>query len=175
VRVHPNLVNLNLDAFPNVDVVGDAYELPYADRVVDAVHCEAVLEHLERPWEAVAEMFRVLKPGGLVFAASPFLQAFHAYPSHYQNYTAIGHDRLFMHQGFEVLSSGACVGPTYALTDLMALYLRTYLPTRLLSRTAHRLALVASLLARPLDRRLLRSPDAHVLASTVYTHARKPG
>jgi predicted SAM-dependent methyltransferase len=33
--------------FANVDVVADAYALPYATGSVDAVHCEAVLEHLE--------------------------------------------------------------------------------------------------------------------------------
>jgi SAM-dependent methyltransferase/uncharacterized protein YbaR (Trm112 family) len=175
VRVHPNLVNLNLDAFRNVDVVGDAYELPYADGAVDAVHCEAVLEHLEHPRQAVGEMFRVLKSSGLLFAATPFLQGFHAYPGHYQNFTLMGHDRLFSSHGFELLSSGSCVGPTFALTDLATLYCRTYLPTRLLSRGAQRAVALASLLLRPLDRRLHRSPDAHVLASTVYAHARKPG
>jgi len=175
LRVHPNLVNLNLDAFANVDVVGDAYELPYADGAVDAVYCEAVLEHLEDPRQAVGEMFRVLRAGGQLFAATPFLQGFHAYPGHYQNFTLLGHDRLFVSQGFEILSSGACVGPTVMLSDLAALYCRTYLPTRLLSRGAQRLVVLASLLVRPLDRRLNRSPDAHVLASTIYAHARKPG
>ena len=172
-RAHSHLVNLNLGAFANVDVVGDAYELPYADDVVDAVHCEAVLEHLEFPRRAVAEMFRVLRPGGQLFAATPFLQAFHAYPTHYQNFTVVGHDRLFLHQGFEILSSGACVGPTFALTDLAALYFRTFLPTRILSRGAHRLTLLASMLFRPLDRLVHRSSSAHVLASSVYSHARK--
>jgi hypothetical protein len=87
----------------------------------------------------------------------------------------MGHDRLFSSQGFELLSSGTCVGPTFALTDLVALYCRTYLPTRLLSGGAQRAVALASLLIRPLDRRLNRSPAAHVLASTVYAHARKPG
>ncbi len=42
-RPHPSLTNLNIDLFANVDVVGDAYALPYADASVDAIHCEAVL------------------------------------------------------------------------------------------------------------------------------------
>jgi SAM-dependent methyltransferase len=174
LRVHPNLVNLNLGAFANVDVAGDAYALPYAGGAVDAVHCEAVLEHLEHPRRAVREMFRVLKPGGELFAATAFLQGFHAYPDHYQNFTRVGHDRLFARQGFEILSSGACVGPTFMLSDLASLYFRTYLPGRLLGRLAQRLVVLASLVFRPIDRRLNRTPDAHLLASTVYTHARKP-
>jgi uncharacterized protein YbaR (Trm112 family) len=174
VRVHPNLVNLNLGAFANVDVVGDAYALPYADGAVDAVHCEAVLEHLEHPRRATREMFRVLKPGGELFAATAFLQGYHAYPDHFQNFTRVGHDRLFARQGFEILSSGACVGPTFMLSDLTSVYFRTYLPTRLLSRLAQRVVVLGSLMFRPIDRRLNRTPSAHVLASSVYTHARKP-
>ncbi|HXU34441.1 MAG TPA: methyltransferase domain-containing protein [Thermoanaerobaculia bacterium] len=173
-RPHPALVNLNVDLFPGVDVVGDAYELPYADGSVDAIHCEAVLEHLERPDLAVAEMVRVLRPGGEAFAATPFLQAFHAYPNHFQNFTSEGHRRLFARAGFEVLAAGACVGPTFALTDLAALYLRSYLPTRTLSRLGWAAALLMARLLRPLDRRLLRDPEAHVLASLVYAHLRKP-
>lgn len=173
LRVHPRLINLNIDRFANVDVVGTAYSLPYADGAVDAVHVEAVLEHLEYPGRAVAEMFRVLRPGGQVFAATPFLQGFHAYPSHFQNFTRVGHDRLFCRAGFEVVASGVCVGPTFALTDLTSQYLRHYLPGRIVSRGMERLALLASLLVRPFDRTLHHRPDAEWLASSVYAHLRR--
>lgn len=173
-RIDPRLVNLNLDAFENVDVVADAYALPYADDSVDAIHCEAVLEHLEHPENAVREMFRVLPRGGEVFAATPFLQAFHAYPNHFQNFTLEGHDRLFRRHGFEVLASGACVGPTFALTDLAIRYVRDVLPAGRLGRALAKIAGIGALLVRPLDRRLLRRPQAHFLASTVYAHLVKP-
>lgn len=174
MRIDPRLVNLNLDAFQNVDVVADAYALPYADGGVDAIHCEAVLEHLELPEAAVREMFRVLPSGGEVFASTPFLQAFHAYPNHFQNFTLEGHNRLFIRQGFEVISSGACVGPTFALTDLAIRYLREVLPGGRLGRALAKLAGVGARFVRPLDRRLLRRPQAHFLASTVYAHLVKP-
>lgn len=173
-RIDERLVNLNIDAFENVDIVADAYALPYADGSVDAVHCEAVLEHLELPEAAVREMNRVLPSGGEVFAATPFLQAFHAYPNHFQNFTLEGHDRLFRRHGFEVISSGACVGPTFALTDLAIRYLRDVLPAGRLGRVAAKAAALLALLVRPLDRRLLRRADSYVLASTVYAHLRKP-
>ena len=44
--------------------VADATELPYDDRAFDAVTCAFGLSHLENPQAAVAEAFRVLKPGG---------------------------------------------------------------------------------------------------------------
>jgi SAM-dependent methyltransferase len=81
--VHPRLTNLNICPFANVHVVGTAYELPFASSSIDAVYCEAVLEHLEQPECAAAEMRRVLRPGGQLFAATPFLQPYHGHPDHF--------------------------------------------------------------------------------------------
>jgi SAM-dependent methyltransferase len=41
------------------------YELPFADKSFDAVFSHAVLEHLAEPKKALAEMHRVLRPGGV--------------------------------------------------------------------------------------------------------------
>jgi SAM-dependent methyltransferase len=172
VRVHPALVNVNIGLFPNVDVVADAYELPYADGVVDAVHCEAVLEHLEFPDTAVREMHRVLRPGGKLFAATPFLQVFHGYPDHYQNFTLTGHVRLFERAGFAVLSAGTCVGPTFAIRDLVANYFRKNLagyPGKLAAALWSAGTLPVLYLDRSFDRRS-RSAD---VASTTYLQAVK--
>jgi SAM-dependent methyltransferase len=51
--------------------VGDAYALPFADGHFDAAHCERVLMHLERPNAVLAELARVVKPGGVIVAAEP--------------------------------------------------------------------------------------------------------
>jgi SAM-dependent methyltransferase len=173
-RVHPALVNLNIGVFPNVDVVADAYSLPYADGVVDAFHCEAVLEHLEFPEAAVAEMFRALRPGRLAFIATPFLQVFHGYPSHFQNFTLIGHRRLFERAGFSVVSAGTCVGPTYMLRDLTANYLATVLPGGRVGKLLSRLALLVTLPLLWIDRIANRRPLSHYLASTTFLLVRKP-
>jgi SAM-dependent methyltransferase len=133
-----------------------------------------VLEHLEHPDRAVAEMLRVLRPGGLAFAATPFLQSFHGYPSHYQNFTLEGHRRLFENAGFEVVDLGTCVGPTFAIIDLLSNYARSYLPGRWLSAGGAWSVALLGALFRPLDRRLSRHPNAHRLASTTYVLARKP-
>lgn len=44
--------------------VGDAASLPLPDGVADLVVCFMVLQDLDRPREAIAEMARVLQPGG---------------------------------------------------------------------------------------------------------------
>jgi len=41
--------------------LGDAYNIPFPNESFDAVFCGDVLEHLERPKEALQEMRRVLK------------------------------------------------------------------------------------------------------------------
>ena len=50
---------------------GDAYRLPFADATFDAVICSEVLEHLLDYPKALAEIFRVLKPGGLFAPTVP--------------------------------------------------------------------------------------------------------
>lgn len=47
------------------------YELPFADALFDVVFSHAVFEHLKEPRRALAEIYRVLKPGGLVALRSP--------------------------------------------------------------------------------------------------------
>ena len=46
--------------------VANAYELPFPDDSFDAVFAQALLWHLREPLHALAEMRRVLRPGGIV-------------------------------------------------------------------------------------------------------------
>jgi predicted SAM-dependent methyltransferase/uncharacterized protein YbaR (Trm112 family) len=169
-RAHPTHVNLNIAAFPNVDIVADAHELPYEDGTVDAIYVEAVLEHLQRPGDAVKEMYRVLRPGGRVWASTPFMQAYHGYPDHYQNFTVTGHQLLFQHAGFQIEEAGAHVGPMFTMVSLTATFLRTYFPG---GRALSFLWGAAGALLRPFDALLHKHADAYVLASTTYLVARR--
>lgn len=50
---------------------GSAYSLPFPDNSFDLVVCSEVLEHLHDYKDAVAEVSRVLKPGGSFLASVP--------------------------------------------------------------------------------------------------------
>jgi hypothetical protein len=119
-------------------------------------------------------MFRALRPGRLAFIVTPFLQVFHGYPSHFQNFTLTGHRRLFERAGFSVVSAGTCVGPTYALRDLMANYLASVLPAGRIGKIMSRLVSLVTLPLLWIDRFANRRPLSHRLASTTFLLVRKP-
>ncbi len=52
-------------------VRGNAYELPFEDASFDRVIAAEVLEHLPADTDAMAELTRVLKPGGLIAVTVP--------------------------------------------------------------------------------------------------------
>ncbi|HYK05970.1 MAG TPA: methyltransferase domain-containing protein [Thermoanaerobaculia bacterium] len=172
-RIHPRLRNLNILCQRGVDLTADAYRLPFADASLGGVHCEAVLEHLEYPDRAVAEMHRVLQPDALAFAVTPFLQPYHAYPEHYQNFTLRGHTRLFERAGFTIVDAGSCVGPTFAMVDLAANYAREFTPGRVPSRALERAIRFLGRAVRLPDVRLRHHGAADKLASSTYVLARR--
>jgi ubiquinone/menaquinone biosynthesis C-methylase UbiE len=58
----------------------DVYDLPWADGTFDLVFSHALFEHLSQPERALAELGRVLKPGGLIGLCSPDWRAFRFQP-----------------------------------------------------------------------------------------------
>lgn len=70
----PNIVYVGLDlqrAGPQVTVLGDAISLPIQGDCLDAAICIHVLEHIEDDRRAIAELLRVLKPGGWAIISVP--------------------------------------------------------------------------------------------------------
>jgi SAM-dependent methyltransferase len=51
--------------------VADAHALPFSDGSFDAARVERVLQHVEDTDNALAEMVRVVRPGGIVVASEP--------------------------------------------------------------------------------------------------------
>ena len=83
----PRVISLDVLPCANVDLVAEAEELPFQDNSLDHVESGAVFEHLHDPWKAIAEIKRVLKPGGTFRIDTAFMQGYHGFPGHYYNMT----------------------------------------------------------------------------------------
>lgn len=76
------------------DIVGDVQNLPFPDNSQEALVCLAVLEHVENPIKAAAELYRVLEPGGYCLVYVPFLYYYHAEKGYYGDYWRFTEDGL---------------------------------------------------------------------------------
>lgn len=103
------VVGFDIYGSPLTQFIADAHQIPLANESVDAVVIQAVLEHVLDPREVVGEIRRVLRPGGLVYAETPFLQQVHAGPYDFIRFTSSGHRYLF--RAFEEIASGPVAGP----------------------------------------------------------------
>jgi SAM-dependent methyltransferase len=78
---HVTGVDLNLNILPRARAVaemagvkniefqqGNVFKLPFADETFDVTFCHQVLIHISTPWNALREMLRVTKRGGIVAA-----------------------------------------------------------------------------------------------------------
>ncbi len=119
-RLTPNSINLDIDLFGYVDIVGDACHIPLKNQSVNLVILSAVLEHVRKPTLVVNEIHRILKKNGEVYVENPFMQPFHADPDDFQRYTLYGLSTLF--DNFKIVESGVCVGPFSA----MAFFIRKF-------------------------------------------------
>jgi SAM-dependent methyltransferase len=77
---------------------GDVLSLPFADNLFDRIICAEVLEHLHEDLRAIAELKRVLKPGGRLAVTVPtfFTEAAYGFLSPLYFTNPGGHVRKFM-------------------------------------------------------------------------------
>jgi SAM-dependent methyltransferase len=76
------------------DIVGDIHAMPFVDNSQEAIICMAVLEHVENPFIAMKEMYRVLQKGGYCFIYVPFLYYYHPEVGYYADYWRFTKDAL---------------------------------------------------------------------------------
>lgn len=119
-----NLIESDAAIAPRTQLVCDAHDLPFASQSMDGVVVQAVLEHVVDPHRCVAEIHRVLKPNGLVYSDTPFMQQVHGRQFDFTRFTRLGHRRLFRH--FEEVSSGITCGPAVALAWSLRYFLMSF-------------------------------------------------
>jgi SAM-dependent methyltransferase len=82
-------------------VTFDGERLPFGADSFDLVYCKQVLEHVRRPAPLLAEVARVLAPGGWFAGSTSHLEAFHS--RSFWNYTPYGLDVLLDEAGLELV------------------------------------------------------------------------
>ena len=95
MRRHPEIVDF------------DGQNIPFLDQSFDHVLCTEVLEHADDPDKLIAEMLRVLRPGGTLVATVPFSARVHHAPHDYHRFTSYRLARMFSDFGdFKVSERG---------------------------------------------------------------------
>lgn len=125
--IRQGVINIDFQAFENVDVVADTYHLPFRSCVADAVVSECVGEHLRDPKSALAELHRVLKPDGLIYISLPFIEGFHSSPDDFYRWTHEGLAELMKKAGFSKVELGIVAGPSSALSVILSEWCATLL------------------------------------------------
>ena len=81
-------------------VLYDGVHLPFHDASFDLVYCKQVLEHVAHPEPLLAEVARVLRPGGAFAGSTSQLEAFHSNSRF--NYTPFGLAEAMRAAGLDV-------------------------------------------------------------------------
>ncbi|MEN9307698.1 MAG: hypothetical protein RL173_1630 [Fibrobacterota bacterium] len=85
------------------DLIGDALSLPVKDATLDGVLATQVLEHVRRPWVALEEISRCLKPGGWCIVTIPMAWRLHEEPWDFWRFTRYGFAGMAEDVGLEVV------------------------------------------------------------------------
>ena len=105
LEISPVLV-ARLEGYASASVwnLDDPAPLPFADGQFDAVVAKDILEHLQRPWQTVAEIRRVLRPGGVVIASVICHRSRRVWSdyTHVRGFTEASARQLFSDVGFIV-------------------------------------------------------------------------
>lgn len=102
-------------------VFADACKLPFQDGSIAAVACYEVLEHVRDPESVIAEIARVLVPGGIVELSMPFMYPVHDAPHDYQRWTRHGLLRSLREHGLLTENVEATNPPLHAAAVVMCL------------------------------------------------------
>ena len=115
------LVATDVSFGPLTALICDAHDIPFADESFDGLIVQAVLEHVVDPGRCAEEILdRVLKPNGVVYAETPFMQQVHQGRYDFTRFTHSGHRRLF--RQFREIASGPVCGPGMALASARSIF-----------------------------------------------------
>jgi len=164
---------INVDPYregPNtVKAFGE--NLPFTGESVDLAICLATLEHVKEPQKIIAEIYRVLKPGGQIYAEVPFIQPFHAAPDDYLRLTLPGLEYLC--REFRKIDSGLSNGPGSGLAWLLVEYNQIFFRNSFLKKIAKNLTKILVSPLKYIDNWLIKKQGSANLAGGFYFFGEK--
>jgi SAM-dependent methyltransferase len=168
------MVTVDIDPSVRPDIVADAHDLHMIPSgSADGILVISVLHHCKKPWVVVPELYRILKPGGIIYANIPFMFPFHVDQDDYWRVSHHGVDVLF--EQFAKIDSGYNRGPASSMTELLVHF--NALLFSFGSRTLYgiNVDLFRWLLfwVKYLDVLLAKHPAAHVIYTGTYFLGRK--
>lgn len=175
---HTDYVTLDWGSSPHegaqkAAVSASADAMPLADASFDVVVLTQVLEHVRRPASVLAEIARVLRPGGRLLATVPFVWELHEEPHDYWRFTPYALASLLEDAGLDAITIEPRSDSFSALAQLM-----TNVSWTLLGHDADARAVQASAVLRELAGEVARlAPlDTRRALPLGYTlEARRPG
>ena len=166
------LVESDVSLGPRSRIICDAHQIPFEDASFDGVVSQAVLEHVADPIRCVSEIYRVLKPNGVLYAETPFMQQVHGGAYDFTRFSLLGHRRLF--RRFSEVASGAVSGPATVLAWSWEYFLIALVPSRRLRGIMRAFARITSAIPlKMIDRVIVDREPALDGASGVYFLGRK--
>ncbi|HWE11718.1 MAG TPA: class I SAM-dependent methyltransferase [Solirubrobacteraceae bacterium] len=147
-------------ALTSVDVLATAYDIPLENASFDTILMSEVLEHLERPTQALTECHRLLRPGGKLILTTPFIWTLHEEPRDFYRFTPYGLRYQAEQSGLDVLEV-APLGGQWGTLALMLGYALARSPARRLGRHLGAVQLGLQRVATRLDHRWFEPWLAH--------------
>lgn len=134
----------NVDSYIGMDVAGGGHsddakysdvhyngkEFPFKDSFFDYVISNEVLEHVFEPEKFMEEIYRILKPDGLLLITVPFVWDEHETPYDYGRYTSFGLNHLILKSGFKVIDQHKIGSYVETLAQLFSSYIYTVFSTK---------------------------------------------
>jgi len=117
INIDSRVIDVDCESYPNVLILADAHRLPFKNESIDAVLCEALIEHVADPRLVISEINRILKPGGWIYLSAPFIFGYHSSPDDYYRWTTSGLKELL--GDFHESEVGIVDGPTAALITVL--------------------------------------------------------
>lgn len=121
-------IGLEIDTVENrknkkADYFYNRNTFPFQNNEFDSVIVNEVLEHVFNPADFLNEIYRVLKPSGMLLMTVPFVWDEHEQPNDYARYSSFGLKHLLEESGFEVIEHRKSVCDIRVILQLFNCYI----------------------------------------------------